>query len=148
MKKTLLYLVLFIAALGLIVPVASAKWGYRNKNVKVMTRNLYLGADIFKVVEAAQVPPSIDLYAVPRAVAEVYQTMLFTSFESRAEGIADEIARDKPDVIGLQEVSTYYIQTPGDYLAGNPVQAETLVIDFYKVLMKIASIGVQHRHLP
>ncbi len=60
--------------------------------------------------------------------------MLYTNFWARAEAIADEIARDKPDVVGLQEVSTYYIQTPGDYLAGNPVQADELVIDFYTVL--------------
>jgi endonuclease/exonuclease/phosphatase family metal-dependent hydrolase len=40
----------------------------------------------------------------------------------------------EPDIIGLQEVSTYYIQTPGDFIFGNPVQANTLVIDFYTVL--------------
>lgn len=95
-----------------------------------MTRNLYLGADIFKVVEAAQTDPAL----VPYAVAEVYQTMLFTNFWARAEALADEIADAKPQVIGLQEVSTFYIQTPGDFLIGNPVQADSLVIDFYTVL--------------
>jgi exonuclease III len=60
--------------------------------------------------------------------------MLYTNFWARAEAIADEIAHAEPDVIGLQEVSTYYIQTPGDFLAGNPVQANDVVIDFYTVL--------------
>jgi hypothetical protein len=55
--------------------------------VTVMTRNLYLGADIFKVVDAAQ---QID--TLPMVVAEVYNTMLFTNFWARAEAIADEIA--------------------------------------------------------
>ncbi len=96
-----------------------------------MTRNLYLGADIFKVVEASQ---SNVPYAIPTAVAEVYQTMLYTNFWARAEALADEIAAAKPQIIGLQEVSTYYIQTTGDFLAGNPVQANDLVIDFYTVL--------------
>ena len=97
---------------------------------KVMTRNLYLGADIFKVVEAAQTDPNL----VPYAVADVYQTMLFTNFWERAEAIADEIAHAKPQVVGLQEVSAFYTQTPGDFMTGNPVAADHEVIDFYKVL--------------
>jgi hypothetical protein len=137
MKKMLMYLLVFIAALGLIAPGASAKWWHPDINVRVMTRNLYLGADIFHVFEAAQIDVGDPLYdprAVPLAVAQVYQTMLFTNFQARAEAIADEIARSKPHVIGLQEVSTYFIQTPGDYLAGNPIQADSLIIDFYTVL--------------
>lgn len=128
-RQILLWLVFF----SFIIPTsASAKRHWAKKStVKVMTRNLYLGADIFKVVEASQ---SSDPYAIPTAVAEVYQTMLFTNFWARAEALADEIAAAEPQIIGLQEVSTYYIQTPGDFLAGNPVQADTLVIDFYTVL--------------
>ena len=137
-----MYLILFIVALGLIAPGASAKWWRPKKTVKVMTRNLYLGADIFNVTEAAQTDPNL----IPFAVNEVYQTMLYTNFWARAEAIADEIARDRPDVVGLQEVSTYYIQTPGDYLIGNPIQAETLVIDFYKVLRKALKVrGMRYR---
>ena len=132
MKKILLYLMVFIVALGLIAPSASAKWWHPPKKIEVnvMTRNLYLGADIFTAIEAALEDPA----SVPFAVAEVYNTMLYTNFWARAEAIADEIARNKPDVVGLQEVSTYYIQTPGDFLAGNPVQANDVVIDFYTVL--------------
>ena len=128
-RQILLWLVLF----SFIIPTsASAKRHWAKKStVKVMTRNLYLGADIFKVVDASQ---SSDPYAIPTAVAEVYQTMLFTNFWARAEALADEIAAAEPQIIGLQEVSTYYIQTPGDFLDGNPVQADTLVIDFYSVL--------------
>lgn len=105
--------------------------GPKAPRVKVMTRNLYLGADIFKVVEAAA---DADPNAVPMAVAEVFNTMLYTNFWARAEAIADEIEYNDPEVIGLQEVSTFYIQTPGDFLAGNPIQADTVVIDFYEVL--------------
>jgi endonuclease/exonuclease/phosphatase family metal-dependent hydrolase len=71
---------------------------------------------------------------VPVAVAEVYQTMLFTNFRVRAEAIADIIAKNKPQVIGLQEVSIFYKQTPGDFIFGNPTQANDVVIDFYEVL--------------
>lgn len=117
-----------LVVLIIIAPLSSAM--SKEAKFKAMTRNLYLGADIFKVVEAAQK----DSTSVPYAVAEVYQTMLFTDFPARAEALADEIAAAKPQVIGLQEVSTYYIQTPGDFLFGNPVKADTEVIDFYTVL--------------
>ena len=106
-----------------------------------MTQNLYLGADIFKVVDAAFVVgedgnliPNPDPFAVPLAVFDVFQTMQETDFPERAEAIAGEIAQFNPHVIGLQEASTYYIQTPGDFPLGNPIQADELVIDFYSTL--------------
>jgi hypothetical protein len=95
-----------------------------------MTWNLYLGADIFKVIEAAIGNPQL----VPVTVAEVYQTMVFTNFRVRAEAIADKIAKNKPQVIGLQEVTIFYKQTPGNFMFGNPTQANDVVIDFYEVL--------------
>lgn len=133
-------LLLGIALLIALPPSAFAK----DPKVKTMTRNLYLGADIFKVVNAAFIPdpddptgppiPNPDPYAIPKAVADVFQTMQATNFPERAEALADEIARFNPDIVGLQEVSTYYIQTPGDFIDGNPVTADTVVIDFYTVL--------------
>jgi len=123
-KKGWLLLVILI----LIAPFSTAMSG--KAKFKSITRNLYLGADIFKVVEAAQTDPD----SVPYVVAEVFQTMLDTNFPARAEAIADEIALADPHVIGLQEVSTFYIQTPGDFIFGNPEQANTEIIDFYKVL--------------
>lgn len=123
-----LMLVLVMAA-GAVSPALAADEDTGPK-INVMTRNLYLGADIFKVVNAAQTDPS----TVPWVVAEVYQTMLYTNFWARAEAIADEIANNKPQVVGLQEVETFYKQTPGDFLAGNPTPATDVVIDFYQVL--------------
>lgn len=116
-----------VVVLTLIVPYSPAF--AKNSKVTVMTRNLYLGADIFRVVDAAANPTS-----VPGVVAEVYQIMLETNFWARAEAIADEIAATRPQVIGLNEVETFCIQTPGDFMAGNPIKASTVVIDFYKVL--------------
>ncbi len=113
----------------LIVPLSSALAA--SPKVKVMTRNLYLGGDIFKVVEAAQNP---DPSAIPNAVAEIFRTVLYTNFQARAEAIADEIAKSKPDLIGLQEVSTFYKQTPGDSFLPTPTPATDVVIDFYEVL--------------
>lgn len=131
-------ILIWVVAACLVFPLSSAiakRGGNHKTQVKVMTRNLYLGADIFRVVEAAQNPnPDPDGLDIPRAVADVFRIMQETNFNDRAEAIADEVLKTKPHVIGIQEASTYYIQTPGDFLAGNPVQANTVFIDFYTVL--------------
>ncbi len=106
----------------------------RNDKIKVMTRNLYLGADIFPVIEAANTDPAL----VPLALTASFQEMQQTNFVERAEAIADEIQRYKPHVIGLQEVSTIYTQFPSDFgysQYGYPEQAaDTLFIDYISVL--------------
>ncbi|MGM0451952.1 MAG: endonuclease/exonuclease/phosphatase family protein [Thermodesulfobacteriota bacterium] len=137
--------VFLLAVSMLAAPLATASAdGDGAAKIKTMTRNLYLGADIFKVVEAAQDAPDNPL-AVPIAVSEVYHTMLFTNFWARAEAIADEMAEHNPDVVGLQEVSTFYKQTPGDFLEGNPKPAEFVIIDFWEVLQAaLASRGLEY----
>ncbi|MEJ2052190.1 MAG: hypothetical protein P8Y60_20550, partial [Calditrichota bacterium] len=106
-----LMLALVLVAGAVSPALAAGKDTVKGPKINVMTRNLYLGADIFKVVDAAQTDPT----SVPFVVAQVYQTMLYTNFWARAEGIADEIAENKPQVVGLQEVETFYKQTPGDF---------------------------------
>ncbi len=128
MSRKSRWLVLMMGILIVIAPLSTVMAGHHKASrVKVMTRNLYLGADIFKVATA---PPE----DVPDAVAEVYNTMLYTNFWARAEAIADEIADNNPDVVGLQEVSTYYKQTPGDSFLPSSTPATDLVIDFFSVL--------------
>lgn len=100
--------------------------------IKVMTRNIYLGADIFPVLAAAQDSNPI---AVPLAVTDVWQAVQATNFIERAEALADEINRRRPHAIGLQEVSIWRTQIPGDFLAGNPTQASDVALDFLEILM-------------
>ena len=80
---------------------------------------------------AAQNP---DPLAVPLAVTEVFQTAQATNFPERAAALADEIVRHSPDVIGLQEVSIWSTQIPGDFLAGNPTAANDVAYDFLQIL--------------
>jgi len=127
LKKFRLILIWAIAVC-LVFPLSSAiakKGGNHKTQVKVMTRNLYLGADIFKVVEAAQNDPS----SIPYVVADVFQTVQDTNFYDRAEAIADEVLKTKPHVIGIQEASTYYTRAPTD-----PAPAQEVFIDFYATL--------------
>ncbi len=100
--------------------------------VKVMTRNLYVGADIFRIVDAVADP---NPAAVPLAVAQIMAIISQTDFHARAKAIADEIKLYKPHLIGLQEVSLIRTQSPGDYMIGNPFPAENVAYDYLEILM-------------
>ena len=128
--STLRLLSIFVGILILIAPVSSAF--AEEPQVKVMSRNLYLGASIFDVIEVALTdPPSL-----PFAVEEFWDTVIDTDFETRAKAIADEIKRYKPHLVGFQEVSLYRTQTPGDFLSGTfTPNADTEELDFLAILM-------------
>ncbi|WP_420456858.1 endonuclease/exonuclease/phosphatase family protein [Rubrivirga sp.] len=99
-------------------------------SVRVMTQNLYLGADLFLV--AGETNPQM----VPVRVAELYQTVQDSDPAARMAAIAAEIVRVGPDLVGLQEVSTYAVQMPGDNLPGLPgTPATDVTFDFLDLLM-------------
>ena len=85
------------AALRLDLPAAGAR------GATFMTRNVYVGAALELVMGAT------DPNQIPVAVAEVLAQVQVTDFNARAEGIADEIARTRPAVIGLQETVHLYL---------------------------------------
>ena len=93
-----------LAVLGAIL--TSLCWGATaqaepNRELTVMTQNLYLGSSLQPAIEAGTPAEFVA------AVARIYGTMVFTDFPKRAGVIADEIALEQPDIIGLQEVSTW-----------------------------------------
>ncbi len=72
----------------------------------VMTRNLYLGSDLSPATSAT------TPFGFLSGVATIYGRMLFTDFPTRAGALAAEVAADHPDLIGLQEVSTWTTAGP------------------------------------
>lgn len=98
--------------------------------VTVMTRNVYLGANIFRIT-AASSPQEIPVIA-----AQIFGIMEANDFRARAGALAAEIEATDPDLVGLQEVEMYRIQDPSDYVTGNTsVNATEVYIDFLAVLM-------------
>ncbi len=75
-------------------------------DLPVMTRNLYLGADLDPVVAAAR---SGNPNAVVAAVSDAWTTIVRTDFPARAKALAKEIEQSHPMLVGLQEVSLYRI---------------------------------------
>jgi hypothetical protein len=105
MRKSLFFLLILLLS----VVLASGAWAAgkgankgRVDQLRVMTKNLYIGADILKVTD---VPPCGPL----QAVHELFEDIMASNPPERMEAIADEIMREQPHVIALQEV--YLIKT-------------------------------------
>ncbi len=70
----------------------------------VMTRNLYLGADLSPIFQAIA---SGDPALIGQATFLVYQNALGSNIPGRAAVIAQEIAANQPELVGLQEVAAW-----------------------------------------
>ncbi len=106
----------------------------RPATVSVMTRNMYIGADVDAVIAAIAAGDPAAAFA---ALGTAIQTLAATDFPTRARGFAEEIGRRRPDVVGLQEVSKIDITLPGD-------PAIDIHLDFLPTLLHELEI----RHLP
>ena len=102
--------------------------------VRVMTRNLYLGANLDAIVKAKSAPEAFN------AVAAGWAQVQANDFPTRARAIAREIAVAKPDFVGFQEASLYRTQTPPD-LSATPATA--VALDYVRELRK----ALAARHL-
>jgi len=94
----------------------------KGKVVNVMTRNVYLGADLTPAIEAE------SLADVVTANGEILREVIANDFPTRAEGLADEILQTRPDLVGLQEVALW--QTTPITPAGS-----TLTLDYLDLLL-------------
>jgi hypothetical protein len=90
-------------------PAASAP----GKPITVMTRNVYLGADINRPITAALTAQALGggtpeiLVALANGTETTRSIVDDTDFHVRARLLADEIKRTSPDLIGLQEVALW-----------------------------------------
>jgi endonuclease/exonuclease/phosphatase family metal-dependent hydrolase len=97
------------------------------RGLTVMTRNLYLGADIFAVVEG-------DPRGIPLRVTQAWQHIQLMNFPERATRIAEEIAATSPALVGLQEVPLYRIDPSGDAAFGGTNPATVVALDYLATL--------------
>src|SRR2546422_11429163 len=84
------------------------------RTITVMTRNLYIGADVDQVIGALASPdPNDDVPALLAAIAVLQRT----DFPTRAGALADEIARARPHVVGLQERKSTRLNSSHGYIS-------------------------------
>lgn len=83
--------------------------------LKVMTRNLFLGADLTPAYEALSGPGAADLPAVVAATfnpGPPLGAVQRTDFPARASAVAQEIEATAPDLIALQEAAVWRTRGP------------------------------------
>jgi hypothetical protein len=102
-----------------------------DRELTVMTRNLYLGADLDPVVAAASTG---NPAALIQAVSDTWANVVATDFHERADALAVEIEESEPLLVGLQEVSLYRTGAP-DSFSGAPTPATHEEYDFLKILL-------------
>ena len=134
-SRVLMLALIAAAAAALLAPAAgtAARKGKKAPTVTVMTRNLYLGADLGPAIGAP------DLESAINGAGEIINDVDASNFPARAKLLAAEIAKAKPDLLGLQEVALWKDQTPSDLGApplgvGEP--ATHVRYDFLKLLQK------------
>jgi len=97
MKKVLLTLVGTLLAFSCL----SAQAGNDKADIKVMTQNQYLGADLTPIMLAI----TNEEYAA--AVAGALQSVAANNFQERALALAESIADRQPHLVALQEVYAF-----------------------------------------
>lgn len=104
--------------------------------VRLMTRNLYQGADLSPVF-AATTPTQFII-----EVGAAYGRMQATNFPERADSIASDIQEGRPDLVGLQEAVLIRTQVPSD---GPATPATYVAYDFIQILLdKLAARGLHY----
>lgn len=94
---------------------------HADDSVTVMSRNLYLGAD---VAVALKLLPDM-----PAAAQFMWQQVAATDFSKRATVLAQELATNSPDVVALQEATTWQCRS-------SIVGESTVVFDFTAQLLE------------
>jgi endonuclease/exonuclease/phosphatase family metal-dependent hydrolase len=117
---------------GLAVAKKGHGHGHRGKGhvANVMTRNLYLGADLTPAILAPTLPDFV------KANGQILREVTANNFPLRAEGLADEILDAKPDLVGLQEVALWRTGPPSlaPVVTGTPT-ATTVRYDYLQELL-------------
>ena len=120
------------------------------KPVTVMTRNLYLGADINRPVAAALAAQALGgspqqiLVALANATHVTRAIVDDTDFTVRAGLLADEIVATEPDLIGLQEVA-WWRHGPLELQKVGEANATVTDYDFLQMLLdELDALGAEY----
>ncbi len=122
--------VLFTALVAcLLLPVSAAdakKKKRKAPTVTVMTRNLFLGADLSPAINAGSICDAID------AGGKILNDVDATDFKQRAPLLAAEIRKAKPDLVGIQEAALWRFQANADFTSSKATEVR---YDFLQLLL-------------
>jgi hypothetical protein len=107
--KIIILLWILVISLALFEQALAESTNRRVPIVKAMTQNIFIGADIEIILD--EFDPTDPGNSLVRGVTLFLQAVQNTEFTERAEILADEIQRQRPDMIGLQEVALFELIT-------------------------------------
>lgn len=151
-RGTLLGVVAAVLSVALLATapsaVASAGTATPGKPLSVMTRNLYLGADLGPPLRAALAQPPgtfAQLVALANGTHAARDIVDQTNFPVRAQLLAEEIVATRPDLVALQEVALWR-RGPLQLNQIAVANATTVDIDFLQIFMEaLAAQGAAYR---
>ncbi|MDQ3754152.1 MAG: hypothetical protein M3371_05405, partial [Acidobacteriota bacterium] len=113
------------------------------KPIKVMTRNLYLGADLAPVLASTSINPDDENNLLVNA-ALAFGRVQATDFPARAKLLAREIEDADPELIGLQEVALWQRGELGRF--DGPITPATIPLyDFLDSLQReLSALGLEY----
>jgi endonuclease/exonuclease/phosphatase family metal-dependent hydrolase len=94
-----------------------------------MTQNLYLGSGLVPIATAP------DLPTFQQRTAQTFRNVRATDFPARARALARLIERADPELVGLQEVTTWY-RSPAGVNDGYATRSRIVVYDFLRSLLR------------
>jgi endonuclease/exonuclease/phosphatase family metal-dependent hydrolase len=128
---------LAVASTALVAALAppAAEAAPKAPQITVMSRNLFLGADLIPLVPAK---PGAEF---EHAAGQVFAQVEATEADARMKLVAGEIVAAKPDLVGLQEVTLWRTGPKGD-----PAPATDVKIDYLASLMSaLKAKGAKYR---
>ena len=127
---------LVLGVLTLLAVLGAAPAQADTPTAKVMSRNLYLGADLTPAIQATSFSQLLA------ADASIFTAVHATDFPSRAKVLAREIKDADPDLIGLQEAALWRQGQVGVLDGGPGTPATEVVFDFLASLQsELAALG-------
>jgi endonuclease/exonuclease/phosphatase family metal-dependent hydrolase len=111
--------------------VSSPKFCATSSLLKLMTWNIYLGADLSPIFVATTPQEFVA------AVGSAYNKIQASNFVERANSIANEAKQTRSDLIGLQEVSLLRTQSPSD---GHLTPATNVSLDYLQILIDALNV--------
>lgn len=118
-----------LAAVSFVPAASAAKKKAKDPTFKVMTRNIYLGGNIFLPIGAP------DRATFEARTQELWNQVRYTDFPARAKLLANEVKKTNPDLIGFQEVAKWRRSHTG-VKDGSATPSTIVVYDFLKSLEK------------
>ena len=130
MVRLMAFVALAGALLGLTSPSPAS--AAPERAITVVTRNLYIGADLAPILAAPDLPAAIA------AAGQVFAEVQASHPAARMAAIADELAKRPPDLVGLQEATLWRSGELG-------TEATTVEFDFVQLLLDaLAARGLEY----